>query len=152
MTDIFISYSTSDSAFARMVHDQLQLLGVKPFLAELSIVEGSLWNDEIWKNLKEAKSVIFLASKAACQSPYINQEIGAAIGHGKTIVPVVWDMPPEDLPGWAKDFQAVDLAHPEAADLNVLLKHIADKIKLDSFWSWVILVALVAGFAWLMKK
>ena len=82
-----------------MVHNQLQLLGVKSFLAELSIVEGNRWNDEIWKNLKEAKTIIFLASKTACQSPYINQEIGAAIGHGKTIVPVVWDMPPEDLPG-----------------------------------------------------
>ena len=66
----------------------------------MSLQPGQDWHATIRANLQQSRWVFVLASRAACKSIFVQQEIGGAILGDKTIVPVVWDMPPSELPGW----------------------------------------------------
>jgi len=73
--------------------------------------------------------VILLASRSACSSAFVNQEVGGALLTSKKLVPIVWDMDPSDLPGWTKEIQAVDLRNSTMADLQRQVASIATQIR-----------------------
>ncbi|GAG92721.1 unnamed protein product [marine sediment metagenome] len=95
----------------------------------MSLKPGQQWSHEILQNLKDAKCVLFLASKAACQSPYVQQEVGASVISEKNLIPVVWDMPPEKLPGWASQYQAINLDGVQIDEIRQIFSQIASRLK-----------------------
>ena len=109
MPDVFVSYSRADHELAKFLHKHLREERLDVFLAPISIEPGSLWRNAILDNLREEDWLLFLASQEACKSSYVQQELGAAIGLEKTIVPVIWDMPPDELPGWIDQKPALNL-------------------------------------------
>src|SRR5262249_29183296 len=109
VADVFISFSSRDERLARFVCDHLTASGVAVVLAPASVLPGQPWSDEILNALRGSNWVIFLASRAGCASAWVQQELGAAIGMQKKLVPIVWDMPPSELPGWASRHQAINL-------------------------------------------
>ena len=109
MPDCFISYSNTDQEFAKSVHSELEKHTITAFMASVSLQPGQDWSKEIMENLRNSKWVILLASRAACSSEFVNQEIGVALHNAKNLIPIVWDMAPSKLPGWAKDVQAIDI-------------------------------------------
>ncbi|MBI5388131.1 MAG: toll/interleukin-1 receptor domain-containing protein [Verrucomicrobia bacterium] len=148
MTDVFISYSTEDSKFARWVHDRLVEDGVRVFLAEMSLKPGQTWDKTILGNLKAADYFLFLASRKACTSQYVNQEIGAAISHNKRIIPVVWDMPSSDLPGFLKRVQACDMRSKDPRALMAVLGRVARTIKRNKVVSAMVAGLIIAALLW----
>jgi len=74
---------------------------------------------------------VLLASRAACQSAFVQQELGGAVYGGKRIIPIVWDMPSSDLPGWAAQYQAVDLRGATPQTLSAKINGLAKDIKAD---------------------
>jgi hypothetical protein len=131
MAHVFISYSSQDEGLAQFIYRHLTAEAIGVFLAPVSLRPGDHWSTEIMNNLRGSTWVILLASRAACQSPFVQQELGGAIYGGKKIIPVVWDMSPAELPGWAHQYQAVDLrgATPEA--FSARIGDIAKDIKGD---------------------
>lgn len=109
MPDCFISYSSQDQELANFVHSELSRLGVNAFMASASIQPGQHWSPEIMNNLRASNWVILLASRVACSSTFVNQEIGGALLGSKRLIPIIWDVNPTELPGWAKTVQAIDL-------------------------------------------
>lgn len=109
MPDCFISYSSQDQELANFVHLELSRLGVTPFMASASLQPGQRWSSEILNNLRTSNWVILLASRTACSSAFVNQEIGGALLSSKRLIPIIWDITPSELPGWARDIQAIDL-------------------------------------------
>ena len=107
--DCFISYSSKDSGIARSVSSLLTTLGISSFMAEVSLAPGDQWTEEIWENLRASGTVVFLASADSCKSAFVQQELGGAQYASKKIIPVVWDMPPADLPGWLNRTHALDI-------------------------------------------
>jgi hypothetical protein len=107
--DCFICYASQDERFALAVANDLRLHGVSVFIARLSIAAGANWSDAVAKAMRRSEWVIFLGSKHARESPYAQQEVGAAVFGRKRFIPIVWDCAPSDLPGWAKNYQAIDL-------------------------------------------
>ena len=99
MPDCFISYSSADQQLAEFVYDELHRHGVTPFMASASLLPGQHWSAEILANLRNSNWVILLASRSACASAFVNQEIGGALLASKRVVPIVWDMSPAELPG-----------------------------------------------------
>jgi hypothetical protein len=128
MPDCFISFSSREEPIARQVHSVLTSQNVDVFLAPLSLRAGDQWSEEIKRKLRDSSWVLFLASEAACQSPYAQQEIGMAIALSKKVVPIIWDMSPSDLPDWLKDVQAVDLRGLTLENVNDRLAAIAKGI------------------------
>lgn len=147
MTDVFISYSTADERIARFVHDHMTAEDLRVFLASVSLKPGDRWTPEVFRNLNAAKWVIFLASRAACASPYVLQELGVALAGQKTLIPVIWDIRPAELPGWVNQHQALDLAGRTFEDLRSEVVEIARRIKQDKAKGLLAFGLLIAGLA-----
>jgi len=142
MTDCFISYSSTDERFARYVADSLHGQGLTPFMARLSLQPGQQWDSEIRQALQQSSWVVFIASRAACTSPRVQQEVGGAVFGSKKLIPVIWDINPEELPGWAKEYQALDLRGltPEAVPSAV--QSIAQTIHADKRKDFLIMAGI----------
>ena len=132
MPDCFISHSNKDTKIAEYVDKELKRHGITTFMASDSLHAGQNWQQEILENLKDSKWVIFLASRVASSSPFVNQEIGSALHNSKKLIPIVWDMSPSELPGWAKNLQAIDLNRKQTVgELQKEIASIAQRIKQD---------------------
>ena len=148
---VFISFQSSDIKLAGLIRNALIAQGINVFLAPYSIPPGTRWSSEIFRSLKSSDMVLFLASKKAIQSDYVAQEIGGAHFAKKLLVPVIWEIRPEELPGWSKEYQALDLRKLGPDWLNHLSIWIASlKARKDksSFYSKVALAALAGLLVW----
>ena len=143
MPDCFISYSSTDQEFAKSVHSELEKHTITAFMASVSLQPGQDWSKEIMENLRNSKWVILLASRAACSSEFVNQEIGVALHNAKNLIPIVWDMAPSKLPGWAKDVQAIDMSRKQTVgELQREIASIAQRIKQDKSQGLLIIGAI----------
>lgn len=145
MTDVFISYSVKDEKKAKEVHALLTSYGIKAFLAGISLTPGSDWSSEIIANLNKSQWVLFLASKSACESAAVQQELGMALGTNKEIIPVIWEIKPEQLPAWIKSKQAINLAKGDIKALEPTIQRIAAAIKSNEFIGGLIVGALLTA-------
>ncbi|MCI0364209.1 MAG: toll/interleukin-1 receptor domain-containing protein [Phycisphaerales bacterium] len=130
MFDAFISYTSHDRELAKFVYETLRRHGFNVFMAEVSLRPGVDWPVAIKNALSQSRWVIFLASARACAAPYVLQEIGAAIWGGKKLVPIVWDITPDKLPGWAKNYQAITL-QSSIPEIHQQVEQIAKDIHAD---------------------
>ena len=83
MPDCFISYSSEDKELAEFINKELKGHEITSFMASDSLQAGQNWQQEILGNLKNSKWVVLLASRAACSSAFVNQEIGVALHDSK---------------------------------------------------------------------
>jgi len=151
MSSAFISYSTEDEHLARGLYNSTSMAGIETFLAPISIDTGSRWTNVLFERLEKSKWIFFLASKKSIKSPSVQQELGASLIQKKTIIPLLVDITPEDLPGWIGCHQAIDLrSSPEK--LHASITKIAEEIKVDQFWTGVIVGAIVVGLIVLLTK
>jgi hypothetical protein len=151
MADIFITYSKEDAVFAEQVHRFMVNEGVSVFRAPFSIAAGQNWTADIKQNLKFSGMVLFLASRAACGSPFVQQELGGAFFGDKRIVPVVWEIAPEQLPGWVSQSQAIDIRNKTAEQVGAAFSAIASRIKISNRNGLIAAAALVAALIILPK-
>ncbi|SRR5258708_20835627 len=145
MPDCFISYSAHDHQLAAFVRDELRRHTITSFMASVSVLPGEQWSPEILTNLRSANWVLILASRAASASAYVNQEIGGALLLSKNLVPIVWDMSPAELPGWLKEFQAIDLRDSTLPTLQQHIAAIASRIKQEKATGYLILGAVAVA-------
>jgi hypothetical protein len=149
----FISYSSDDCRIAEFVEKELRTRGIEVFLAALSLKGGDRWTERIWGALRESSWVILLASKSACNSPYVQQEFGGAAIAEKKIVPIVWDTNPSELPGWMSQYHAIDLRGGTIDDLRGEIETIAGEIKAEARTGFLVAGATILALLFLgMKK
>ncbi len=152
MPDVFLSYSLKDKKLGEFVHKHLDGEGLAVFRAPVSLRPGERWDKVILENLKNATWILFLASKEACKSAIVQQELGVALGTGKKIVPVVWDMNPSQLPGFLKTVQALDLRHMGPDEIRQQISEIAKRIRGSKRTGWLIAAVLIAGVLYVALK
>ncbi len=152
MPDVFISYSTQDAQIAQFIHRHLNSENLSVFLAPISLVPGQIWKEEILRNLRGSSWVLFLASNAACKSDMVKLEIGIALGTGKRIVPIVWDMDPACLPNWLDGFQALDLRKLSPEQVNAQVSGIAKQIKASVSQGQLIAGIIIAAILYILFK
>lgn len=109
MPNVFISHSSEDSEIANKLADFCRQSGLSVFLDENNLNPGDDWYDRIHQEIAASDAVWVLASKKAIESGMVNQEIGATKAHGVKLVPIIWDMPPEELPVPLNQIQAIVL-------------------------------------------
>ena len=145
MPDCFISYASSDEALATYVAQYLQWRELDVFMARLSLQPGDMWNAEVQNALRNSPWVVFLASRAACASAFVQHEVGFAAIGGKKLVPVIWDMLPSDLPGWTKQYQALDLRGLSSNGVAQQVERIAEAIHANKRQGALIAGGIIAG-------
>ncbi len=145
MADVFIGFTSHDETLARFVLKHLIASNIGVFLAPAHVQPGYQWSEKILNTLSGAKWAIFLASRAACASPWIQQDLGMSIGGANKLIPVVWDMSPTELPAWTAPYPAINLAGATIEQARAQLVSIADRNQTDKKVGHLLLGLLMAG-------
>ncbi|MHC1733436.1 MAG: toll/interleukin-1 receptor domain-containing protein [Bacteroidales bacterium] len=91
MTDIFISYSRKDIAFARLLYESLNQSDLETWIDWADIPVGENWLDEIYANIEQSNVFMFIISKNSVSSDVCRKEIEHAEKNRKRIIPVIVD-------------------------------------------------------------
>lgn len=84
---IFISHTSRDSQFARALSDALEKRGLGAWYVRLARTEAPV-QKELERALEQSSVYLFLLSEDAMTSPWMFFELGAAMGAGKSVLPV----------------------------------------------------------------
>ena len=115
MTDIFISYSRKDIAFARKLNEAIAENGFETWIDWKDIPPSTEWLEEVYAAIEEADTFVFILSADSAVSEICRKEIEHAAKNNKRIVPVVInDIEPSDV-------------HPALAAINWIFARIDDE-------------------------
>ncbi len=110
MKNVFFSYAQGDELAARELRANLRNMDVAGWMDESDIAAGYAISKKIREALQRANAVIVLISERSLNSPWVQFELGAAEGMGKTIIPIL--IGPEGiekkLPEWLQGLSYVD--------------------------------------------
>jgi hypothetical protein len=85
----FFSYAREDSEFALNLARELRKAGANVWLDQLDIREGRQWDREVQTALAKCDEMIVVLSPAACDSENVLDEVGFALDHRKSVIPVI---------------------------------------------------------------
>jgi nucleoside 2-deoxyribosyltransferase len=86
---VFISHSNADSEWVKLFADALKRHGIRVWLDQSQIKAGeSLW-EALEAGLRESDVLVALIDPQTSFRPNLYFELGAAIGMGKRVVPIV---------------------------------------------------------------
>ncbi|PSM46756.1 hypothetical protein C7Y66_23460, partial [Chroococcidiopsis sp. CCALA 051] len=92
MASLFFSHSGQDKEVAKDLGEQLKYEGFESLYIssypEHSTAPGEQWKEDIYRQIKICDAVIFLMTKASCESKWCFAELAMAQGLGKLIFPV----------------------------------------------------------------
>jgi len=89
---IFISYSTKDSLKINQIFELLKTIqNTEIFFSERTIPPGVPISQNIIHSIRNCDVFLVFFSKFAKESNYVQQEIGAAKGNNKIIIPILLD-------------------------------------------------------------
>ena len=87
-TLVFLSHSHLDKERATEVKGILRTIGLEGFVAHEDIEPTLEWQDEILARLRTCRGLTVLATEGARSSPWVSQEVGAAVIRGVGIVSI----------------------------------------------------------------
>jgi WD40 repeat protein len=98
MSDVFISYSRRDIAFARLIREALQQGQIDTWIDWDRIPVGERWWDEIREAIEGANVFMVIISRHSIGSKVCRDEIDLALQNHKRIVPILVDrLTPESV-------------------------------------------------------
>ena len=86
---VFISHSAQDRDWARLFAQALKNRGVTVWFDEFDVQPGESLRDAVETGLRNSEILVALVDPEWPASPDLYFEIGAAIGMGKKVVPIV---------------------------------------------------------------
>ena len=119
---IFISHSAKNYKTAKKLKELFIDSGISCFAAHKDIEPTKPWQLEIKKALNSMEVMICLITKNACESWWVNQEIGFALAQDIPIIPIKLDE--HDPKGFISEIQAMSL------DINDIKSSVNNIIRL----------------------
>jgi WD40 repeat protein len=99
MTDVFISYSRKDIAFARLLHQALIENDLETWIDWQDIPPSVDWLAEVYEAIEGADAFLFIISETSLDSEICGLEIAHAAKHNKRLIPIViHDVEAEQVP------------------------------------------------------
>ena len=89
MTDVFISYSRKDIAFARLLHEALVENELDTWIDWQDIPPSADWLAEVYEAIEAADAFVFIISETSLASEICGLEIAHAAKHNKRLIPIV---------------------------------------------------------------
>jgi hypothetical protein len=124
MKELFLSHSNKDALLAKNVKCELEKCGWTAFLSSEDIEPSQDWQRTIEENLKECLALIVIATYNINESPWVNQEIGFALGQGKPVFSLIFEGS-DNLPAFLKSLQGIDAARDQ---LGQAVKKVVDSL------------------------
>ena len=75
MSDVFISYSRKDIAFARVLYDALRARDLEIWVDWEDIPPSADWQSEVYRAIEGADTLVFVVSQTSVQSEVCRKEI-----------------------------------------------------------------------------
>jgi TIR domain len=125
MPKVFVSYSSGDSAFAKMAAKQLQERGIDVWLDRGSLHPGDDWRKGIDDGISSTDVLIVVLSPRSSKSPYVTYEWASALGKRRRVIPVLIES--TELHPRLEALQWLDFTDPEKRPWQSLLDAIARK-------------------------
>jgi len=117
MTDIFISYSRKDIAFARLLHEALKENGFETWIDWQDIPPSTDWLREVYTAIEQTDTFIFILSASSALSEVCKLEIEHARKNNKRLIPIVTnDVDPSSV-------------HPVLAAINWIFSRTQDEFQ-----------------------
>lgn len=91
MSDIFISYSRKDIAYARLLHQALKDHEFETWIDWQDIPPSTDWLAEVYTAIEEASTFIFILSQSSTVSEMCTLELEHAQKNNKRVIPIVID-------------------------------------------------------------
>jgi WD40 repeat protein len=88
--EVFISYSRTDSDFARKLNDALLTQGKSTWFDQESIAYGTDFKQEIYRGIENSDNFLFVISPSSVNSPYCAAEVAYARELNKRLVTVLY--------------------------------------------------------------
>ena len=99
MSDVFISYSRTDTEFVQRIASSLEENGKSAWVDTVGISDAEVFPRAIRSAIEESDAFLFVITPASVASGYCEQEVTYASSLAKRIVPVLRDAVPDgDLP------------------------------------------------------
>jgi WD40 repeat protein len=89
MSDVFISYSRKDIAFARLLHQALKDYQLETWIDWQDIPPSADWLAEVYEAIEGSDAFIFIISETSIDSEICGLEIAHAAKHNKRLIPIV---------------------------------------------------------------
>lgn len=124
--EVFISYSSKESAAARQVKNVLTTNGISCWMAPESIPGGSSYVSEIPKAIQQCKVLVLILSANAQKSKWVSGEVLEAVNRQKIIIPFAIEDCPlnDDFNFMIGRAQRIDAYNKKSASLERLVKNI----------------------------
>lgn len=116
--NIFLSYSRREVGFVDDLSHELEKAGFNVWLDYRVLVPGTPWAEQIDKGLTDAEIILFVVSKSAIASPYVELEWKRGLKDKKRVVLVIFEA--VDLPPELEALEWVDFRGNYKAALNEL--------------------------------
>ena len=121
---VFVSHARKDARLARKVARQIEATGASVHLDERSMKPGESISVQIDGALRDSDEVVTLVTSNSLSSPWVSFEVGAALGLGKRVVPIVEDLSPKELPPALLPLESVDVR-----DMSRYLTELSKRVK-----------------------
>ena len=129
--EVFISYSRSDSDFARKLNEYLQLNGKTTWFDQEYISAGTDFKEEIFKGIKEADNLVFIISPHSIRSPYCAEEVEYAVSLNKRIITVFYNYVGEkEMPEALANIQWIEF-RPGLRDFHTSFSELLRTLDID---------------------
>ena len=137
--DAFVSYAHADGAIVRPIVEHLEAAGWSVWLDHDDLAAGTRLTQELPTGVRDAHTLLFMMSPRSVASRWCIDEVDAAIGLGRRIIPVVLDpatQPPPQLEDYLR-FEPTEPGDAEevAEELAGLLSHDLAWVKGHRLWS-----------------
>jgi hypothetical protein len=117
---IFISHSSKNKAFIKKLKKHFPKSDYLVWISYEDIQPGKDSGEKIKEKLSECDFIIFILTKEALRSAYVNQEIGFALAKKREIIPII-DYEKCRLPGFlvGKDARRLFINSPKKTFLEI---------------------------------
>jgi hypothetical protein len=107
---VFVSYARGDEDVARELATIMAASDLAGWMDHSDIAAGEAIVKKIKESLDQASVVVVLVSEKSLNSPWVQFEIGAAVGIGKPIIPILVGGPGAApvLPDWLQGLMYID--------------------------------------------
>jgi WD40 repeat protein len=133
MTDVFISYSRNDIAFARLLHQALKNNELETWIDWQDIPPSADWLAEVYEAIEQAETFIFIISETSVISEICELEISHAVRHNKRLIPIVInDIEPQVVPAQLAALNWIFFR--EEDEFSKPIQDLVDAIQTDQDW------------------
>ena len=135
MSDVFISYSRKDIAFARLLHQALNENELETWIDWQDIPPSADWLAEVYEAIEQTDTFIFIISPTSVNSEICSMEIAHASKHNKRLIPIVInDIDPQSVPSQLAALNWI-FFREEDLDFRLAIQDLITAIQVDRAWA-----------------